>query len=54
MVEDDYALSREEFYAKIVDGNGQKVIEEDDKLLIKKLKENDELVEQSMLRQPRI
>ena len=43
MVEDDYALSREEFYAKMpvhrrVDG----------KLLIKKLKENNELVEQAI------
>jgi len=53
MVEDDYALSREEFDAKMpvhrrVDGNGKKVIEEDEKLLIKKLKENDELVEQAI------
>ena len=43
MVEYDYALSREEFYAKMpvhrrVDG----------KLLIKKLKENNELVEQAI------
>ena len=53
MEEDDYSLSREEFDAKMpvhrrVDGNGKKVIEEDEKLLIKKLKENDELVEQAI------